>query len=90
MPVLQIPPALRYYVEDQRELEISASSVNALLVQLVESYPGLGFHLLDMEGKLRRHFNIFVNGEHIRELNSLDTVLKPGDRVVLLASAAGG
>jgi molybdopterin converting factor small subunit len=90
MPVVQIPPSLRYYVEDQRELEISASSVNDLLVQLVERYPALGFHLLDMEGKLRRHFNIFVNGEHIRELNSLDTVLEPGDRVVLLASAAGG
>lgn len=90
MPVLQIPPALRYYVDNQRDLEISAASVNDLLTELVVRYPALGFHLLDTEGKLRRHFCVFVNGEHIRELMGLDTILKSGDRVLLLASAAGG
>ena len=90
MPILQIPPALRYYVDNQRDLEISAASVNDLLTELVGRYPTLGFHLLDTEGELRRHFSVFVNGEHIRELKGLDIVLKPEDRVLLLASAAGG
>jgi sulfur-carrier protein len=77
-------------VENQPELELPASTVNDLLDEVVKRFPSLRFHLLDADGNLRRHFNIFVNGEHIRELKGMDTVLRPEDKVVLLASAAGG
>lgn len=90
MPVLRIPAALKYYVADQSEVEIPASTITDLLAVLVTRYPSLKFHLLDSDGKLRRHFNLFINGEHIRELDGLNTILKPEDKVVLLASAAGG
>jgi molybdopterin converting factor small subunit len=90
MPVIRFPTALKYYVDNQSEMEIPASSVTDLLVGLVKRYPPLKIHLLDSDGKLRRHFNIFVNGEHIRELNGLDTALKDDDKIILLASAAGG
>jgi len=90
MPVVRFPAALKYYVENHGEMDIPASDVTDLLTVLVTRYPSLRFHLLDADGKLRRHFNIFVNGDHIRELNGLDTVLKPEDKVLLLASAAGG
>ena len=71
-------------------MEISASTVTELLAALVTRYPSLKFHLLDADGKLRRHFNVFVNGEHVRELAGLETKLKPEDKVILMASAAGG
>ncbi|OIN95101.1 MAG: hypothetical protein AUJ21_03820 [Anaerolineae bacterium CG1_02_58_13] len=90
MPVVRFPPALKYYVEDHSEMEISASTVTELLAALVTRYPSLKFHLLDADGKLRRHFNVFVNGEHIRELAGLETKLKPEDKVILMASASGG
>ncbi|MCC7511297.1 MAG: MoaD/ThiS family protein, partial [Anaerolineae bacterium] len=57
---------------------------------LAGRYPAVKFHLLDADGNLRRHFNVFVNGVHVRELNGLDTPLRPEDKVILLASAAGG
>jgi molybdopterin converting factor small subunit len=90
MPVVRFPTALKYYVDNQSEMEIPASSVTDLLAALVTRYPSLKFHLLDADGKLRRHFNVFVNGEHIRELNGLDTALTDDDKIILLASAAGG
>ncbi len=90
MPVVRFPTALKYYVDNQGEMEIPASSVTELLAALVTRYPSLRFHLLDSDGKLRRHFNVFVNGEHVRELDGMDTRLKDGDRVILMASAAGG
>jgi molybdopterin converting factor small subunit len=46
--------------------------------------------LYDSKGNLRRYFNIFVNGTHIRDLNGLETELKEDDKVILMASAAGG
>jgi molybdopterin synthase sulfur carrier subunit len=90
MPVIRFPAAMKYYVDNHSEMEIPASTVTGLLAALVMRYPSLKFHLLDSDGKLRRHFNIFVNGEHIRELNGIDTALKDDDKIIILASAAGG
>jgi molybdopterin converting factor small subunit len=90
MTTLRIPAALKYYVDNHSEMDLPASSVTELLAALATRYPSVKFHLLDSDGKLRRHFNVFVNGIHIRELNGLDTALNPEDKVILLASAAGG
>ena len=90
MPTLRIPAALKYYVENQSETDIPASSVTELLAALAARYPSVKFHLLGSDGKLRRHFTVFVNGENIRDLDGLDTALRPEDKVILLASAAGG
>lgn len=81
---------MKYYTDNHSEMDIPASSVTELLAALANRYPPVRFHLLDSDGNLRRHFNVFVNGEHIRELNGLDTALNPDDKVLLLASAAGG
>lgn len=90
MPVVRFPAALKYYVDNHSEMEIPASSVTQLLAALATRYPSLKFHLLDSDGKLRRHFKVFVNGEQIREPNGLDTALKDDDKIILVASAAGG
>jgi molybdopterin converting factor small subunit len=90
MPTIRFPAALKYYVDNQTELDIPASSLTEILSALATRYPSLKFHLLDSDGKLRRHFTVFVNGENIRDLNGIDTPLRPDDKIILLASAAGG
>lgn len=90
MPTIRFPPALKYYVDNLSETDLPAASVTELLAALAGRYPAVKFHLLDADGNLRRHFNVFVNGVHVRELNGLDTPLRPEDKVILLASAAGG
>lgn len=90
MPTVRFPALMRYYVNNQSEFFISASSVADLMDNLLAQYPALRPHLFDATGNLRRHFNVFVNGTHIRELNGLDTVLRDDDKIILLASAAGG
>jgi molybdopterin converting factor small subunit len=81
---------MKYYVNNQAEFPISASTVGELIDKVVQHYPAVKFHLLDSDGNLRRHFNIFVNGTHIRELRGMDTALVDDDKVILMASAAGG
>ena len=90
MPSVRFPAAMKYYLGDQNELTISANTVARLIDSLVAQYPTVKVHLLDSDGNLRRYFNIFVNGEHIRELNGMDTSLKEDDKVIVMASAAGG
>jgi molybdopterin converting factor small subunit len=90
MANVRFPAVMKYYVDNQGEFFVSGATVSEIINRVVEQYPSVKFHLLDAEGKLRRHFNIFVNGVHIRELNGMDTPLNDDDKVILMASAAGG
>jgi len=90
MPSVRFPALMKYYVDNQSEFALPGSTVNELIENVLGKYPVLKSHLFDPSGNLRRHFNIFVNGVHIRDLNGMDTQLKEDDKVILMASAAGG
>jgi molybdopterin converting factor small subunit len=90
MPTVRFPALMKYYVDGQDELPLAGTTVGELIANLLGRHPALRPHLLDAEGNLRRHFNIFVNGEHIRDLAEMNTPLAEDDRVILMASAAGG
>jgi len=90
MPIVRFPALMKFYVDNQSELSVTGATVAELLDNVLVRYPTLKTHLFDSNGDLRRHFNIFVNGVHLRELNGMDTVLQEDDQVILMASAAGG
>jgi molybdopterin converting factor small subunit len=90
MPTVRFPAVMKYYIDNQAEFFVPAATVREVLDEVIEQYPSIKFHLVDSEGKLRKHFNVFVNGTHIRDLNGMDTRLNEEDKVILMASAAGG
>jgi len=90
MPTVRFPTVMKFYVNNQAEFSVHAATVRDLVEQVVEQYPSIKFHLVDSGGNLRKHFNVFVNGTHIRDLNGMDTALTEADKVILMASAAGG
>ena len=90
MPTVRFPAVMKYYVNNQVEFFVPAATVNELLDQVIAQYPSIKFHLVDSGGNLRKHFNVFVNGTHIRDLNGMETLLNEEDKVILMASAAGG
>ncbi len=90
MPIVRFPALMKFYVDNQSEFPVAGTTVSELLDNLLMRYPALKPHLFDSDGHLRRHFNIFVNGVHLRELDEMQTLLKEDDKVILMASAAGG
>lgn len=90
MPTVRFPTVMKYYINNQAEIVIPAATVKDLVQKVIEKYPSVRFHLVDSGGKLRKHFNVFVNGTHIRDLAGMETALSEEDKVILMASAAGG
>ncbi len=90
MPIVRFPALMKYYVDNQSEFSVAGSTVAELVDNIMAQYPALRPHLVDSNGNLRRHFNIFVNGTHLRELDGMQTTLRENDKVILMASAAGG
>ena len=71
-------------------LSISAHSVRAALEILERSQSALYRNVCDETGAVRRHLNIFVNSDNVRDLDGVDTTLKPGDVVTVLPAVSGG
>ena len=90
MPTIRFPHVMKFYVDNQAEFSVPAATVGEMLKIIIEQYPSVKFHLVDSDGNLRKHFNIFINGTHIRDLDGIYTRLKEDDKVILMASAAGG
>jgi molybdopterin converting factor small subunit len=45
---------------------------------------------MDERGDVRRHVNLFVNGENVRFLNGLSTAVPNGATIFVLAAVSGG
>jgi len=73
----------------QEPLVIDADTVASLVQILEQRTPGIAFYLCDELGRLRRHVNIFVDGEMIIDRPKLSDRLKR-ESVVFVAQALTG
>lgn len=87
---LHVPGALRSYCAGAAELSIAAGTVRAALQDLERSQSALYRNVCDETGEVRRHLNIFVNSDNVRDLDGVDTSLTPGDVVTILPAVSGG
>jgi molybdopterin synthase sulfur carrier subunit len=87
---LFVPEMLRQYCSNARTLDVSGATVQAVLSEIERDYPALYVNVCDETGAVRRHINIFVNDDHMRDLNGLDSALAPGDAVTILPAVSGG
>jgi len=87
---IHLTAPLRPYSGGVSRLEIEAPTVKAALGVLEHSQTVLYRNLCDETGALRRHLNVFVNADNIRDLRGLDTTLAAGDVVTFLPAVSGG
>jgi molybdopterin converting factor small subunit len=90
MPTIHLPSALSGHAAGQRRVEVPGATVGKVLAALGQVHPGVGQRVLDDRGVLRRHVNVFVNGESIRYLNGIETPVADSDEVWILPAVSGG
>jgi molybdopterin converting factor small subunit len=87
---IHVPGQLRPYCAGASQLSISALTVRAALEDLERSQSALYRNVCDETGAVRRHLNVFVNADNVRDLDGADTALAPGDVVTILPAVSGG
>jgi len=85
-----IPGPLREYSGSVPEISLAAPTVRCALDELERSHPSLHRCVCDELGRVRRHINLFVNADHVRDRDDLDTCLKTGDVLSILPAVSGG
>jgi molybdopterin converting factor small subunit len=89
-----LPGVLRELAEGLGELVVPVGGESALLRTILDAAvvtrPQLGARIRDETGALRRHVNVFVDGEDVRRLGGLDLLVGPDAVIHILPSVAGG
>ena len=86
MVVVCVRGPLRKLAGGRAEHELTGATVVELLRALELSNPELRGWIIDERGLVRRHINVFVNGERGGETTSV----RPGDRIEVLPAITGG
>jgi sulfur-carrier protein len=85
--VVALPTALiRLFPACEREQTVSAANVREMVEALEARWPGMRDRLCDSTPRVRRHINIFVEGERA----TLETLLSPGAEVFIMTAISGG
>jgi molybdopterin synthase sulfur carrier subunit len=66
--------------------ELAGATVVDVLRALEAEYPAVRGWILDERGEVRRHINVYVNGERARR----DAAIGAGDTVDVLPAISGG
>jgi molybdopterin synthase sulfur carrier subunit len=90
MAKVTIPTPLRRFTADDSQIDVSAETISEILDELDEKYPGLKSRLCEDSGRVRRFFNIYVDGEDVRFLNDLETKVPKGAEVSIIPAISGG
>ncbi|MBV9194168.1 MAG: MoaD/ThiS family protein [Solirubrobacterales bacterium] len=86
MAVVCLRGPLRRLAGGRPEHELEGTQVIDLLKALELRHPDLGGWILDERGRIRRHINVFLNGERAAEA----TAVRSGDRIEVLPAITGG
>ncbi|MET0482006.1 MAG: MoaD/ThiS family protein [Aestuariivirgaceae bacterium] len=85
--VVFLPSALAgLFADSERRVEVEAATMSEVMDALDRRWPGMRDRLCDSRPAIRRHINVFVDGERA----TLTTVLKPGAEVYVLTAISGG
>lgn len=86
MAVVCVRGPLRKLAGGATEHELEGATVVELLQALELRHPDVSGWILDERGLIRRHINVFVNGERGNEA----TAVLSGDRVEVVPAITGG
>ena len=93
MPITVLIPAyLAAFADGQRSLKIDSSpaTVSDALAALCRLHPGLRDRIVDEQGQVRQHINVFVGDESIRFADGLATKVPAGAEILIVPAVSGG
>jgi molybdopterin synthase sulfur carrier subunit len=83
---VRVAALLHSYTGGARSIEVEASSVGEAIAAVDARFPGLAFRMIDEQGQIRPHMNIFLGEEKVRDLSSP----VPADAEIYIVGALSG
>jgi molybdopterin converting factor small subunit len=90
MAQVHFTQALRRFFPGLKAVDVESKTVGELLEAVDRKYPGLRAYLVDDQGGLRPHVNVFVNDELVKDRKMLSDALRNDSEVYIMQALSGG
>jgi len=90
MPHVTLTRHLARFFPTLADGEVAGATVRQLIDELERRHPGLATYIVDETGRLRRHVNVFVGDEPVRDRERLSDPVAADARVFILQALSGG
>lgn len=93
MPVtFHIPGALREFTagHGQVEIDLAPATLADALSDLWTLYPGVRDRVVNEQGQVREHINIFIGDENMRYTGGLQSPVPAGCQISIVPAVSGG
>jgi molybdopterin synthase sulfur carrier subunit len=93
--LFHLPSAIRRFAGGNEVIEMRIGidvrmTVGEALVMLGQDYPGIRQRVIDEQNNIRRHVNVFVNGENVRFAEGVATQVSNDSEVWIYPALSGG
>lgn len=68
----------------------SGKTLRAVIDEMEARYPGVTRYVLDDQGRLRQHVNIFIDGTMIKDRTSLSDPFQDNSEIYIMQALSGG
>jgi sulfur-carrier protein len=90
MAQVRFTPNLKRFFPRLAPVDVTAANVAEVMDRIEEIHPGIKAYLVDDQGALREHVNVFARGEMIHDRVGLTDTLGAQDEVYILQALSGG
>ncbi len=90
MAKVNFTQALKRFYPDLKSIEIDCDRALDLVNALNDYHPGIKGYLVDETGELRKHVNIFIGEQLIKDRKTLTDKINPTDTVYIMQALSGG
>jgi sulfur-carrier protein len=84
---VRIAALLHSYTGGLKVIEVEASSVGEAIAALDRRFPGIAFRIVDEQGQIRPHMNIFLGEEKVRDVAA--SIAEPAE-IYIVGALSGG
>lgn len=90
MQTIKFTQALKRFYPKLGDIEMDANNINEMLDVLDTQFKGIKNYIVDDQGVLRQHVNIFVNGKMLEDRNGLSDSISDEDCEIFIMQALSG
>lgn len=91
MPTVSFTKALkRFYPNLENKIYIKGDKISEILEGIEDIYPGIKDYIVEENGQLRKHVNIFRGEDPIDDRVALSDVVDDEDEVFIIQALSGG
>ena len=90
MAQVKFTPNLRRFFPDLCECRIEAATVADIVSAVDQRWRGLGDYIIDEQGALRKHVNIFIGDELLDDKQTLSDRVSTDTQIFIVQALSGG